>query len=185
MERYKIVFGGTMGAGKTQAISTLSEIPILQTEALNTDSFAHEKMLTTVGIDYGEISIGTEAKIGLYGTPGQIRFQFMWPLIAKGALGIILLIDHSKDSALDDLKQYLQAFGNPAFGDSGQQEFVIGITHVDQKPDKSLDLYRQYLLQQKQAYPLFAVDARQHADILLLVNVLVTVLEQKSQPLQP
>lgn len=175
MERYKIVFGGTMGAGKTQAISALSEIPILQTEALNTDTFAHEKMLTTVGIDYGEISIGSDIKIGLYGTPGQTRFQFMWPLIAKGALGIILLIDHTSDDSLDDLKQYLTAFGQ-----QGEQEFVIGITHVDEKRDKSLEIYRHYLAEIKQSYPLFAVDARQHDDILLLVNTLVTILEQKS-----
>lgn len=175
MQRYKIVFGGTMGAGKTQAITALSEIPVLQTEALNTDTFAHAKMLTTVGIDYGEISLSDDSRISLYGTPGQARFQFMWPLIAQGALGIILLIDHSSDGALQDLQHYLRAFG-----ESQQHEFVIGITHVDQRPDKSLEPYRQYLQQIKQSYPLFAIDARQKDDILLLVNSLISVLEYKA-----
>lgn len=175
MRRYKIVFGGTMGAGKTEAITTLSEIPVLQTEALNTDTFAHEKMLTTVGIDYGEISLGQEVKIGLYGTPGQARFQFMWPVIAKGALGIILLIDHSSEKSLDDLKHYLSAFG-----EMSAHEFVIGITHVDEKPDKSLESYREYLQQINQVYPVFAVDARQKDDIFLLINCLTNVLEQRS-----
>jgi signal recognition particle receptor subunit beta len=175
MQRYKIVFGGTMGAGKTEAITTLSEIPVLQTEALNTDTFAHEKMLTTVGIDYGEISLGQDAKIGLYGTPGQARFQFMWPLIAKGALGIILLIDHSSDQSLEDLKGYLNAFG-----DMATHEFVIGITHVDEKPDKSLESYRQYVQQLDQVYPVFAVDARKKDDIFLLINCLINILEQRA-----
>ncbi len=175
MQRYKIVFGGTMGAGKTQAITALSEVPVLQTEALNTDTFAHAKMLTTVGIDYGEISLGQDSKISLYGTPGQARFQFMWPLIAQGALGIVLLIDHSTDGALDDLKSYLHAFG-----DANHHEFVIGITHVDEKPHKSLEPYRQYLAQIQQNYPLFAIDARQKEDILLLVNSLISVLEYQA-----
>ncbi len=175
MQRYKIVFGGTMGAGKTQAISTLSEIPILQTEALNTDTQAHLKMHTTVGIDYGEISLGTDAKIGLYGTPGQARFQFMWPLIAQGAMGIILLIDHSSDQSVEDLKNYLTAFGS-----TNQYEFVIGITHTDVKPDKPLAPYHDYLKDIKQAYPLFAIDARQRDDVLLLINALISVLEQQA-----
>ena len=175
MQRYKIVFGGTMGAGKTQAISTLSEIPILQTEALNTDTQAHLKMHTTVGIDYGEISLGTDAKIGLYGTPGQARFQFMWPLIAQGAMGIILLIDHSSDQSVEDLKNYLTAFGS-----TNQYEFVIGITHTDVQPDKSLAPYHDYLKDIKQAYPLFAIDARQRDDVLLLINALISVLEQQA-----
>ena len=40
LQQYKIVFAGSMGAGKTEAIKSLSEIPVLATEALNTDSQA-------------------------------------------------------------------------------------------------------------------------------------------------
>ena len=106
MQRYKIVFGGGMGAGKSQAIQSISEITVFATEALNTDEVAHSKMLTTVGIDYGEITIDDEIKIGLYGTPGQRRFSFMWPSIAHGALGVIVLIDHSAKDPLTDLVQF-------------------------------------------------------------------------------
>ena len=94
LQQYKIVFAGSMGAGKTEAIKSLSEIPVLATEAFNTDSKTHNKMQTTVGIDYGEITLDDGAKIGLYGTPGQARFDFIWPLICKGALGVIILVDH-------------------------------------------------------------------------------------------
>ena len=92
LQQYKIVFAGTMGAGKTAAIQTISQIQVLSTEALNTDTAAHQKALTTVGIDYGEIALDDETKVGLYGTPGQERFNFMWGVICKGALGTILLI---------------------------------------------------------------------------------------------
>ena len=64
IQQYKIVFGGTMGAGKSRAIKALSEIEVLSTEALNTDLESHEKMLTTVGIDYGEITLDDGVKVG-------------------------------------------------------------------------------------------------------------------------
>ena len=82
LHQYKIVFGGSMGAGKSSAIQALSDIPVLTTEALNTDTAAHQKMQTTVGIDYGEITLEDGLQIGLYGTPGQDRFDFMWSVIS-------------------------------------------------------------------------------------------------------
>ena len=89
LQQYKIVFAGSMGAGKTEAIRSLSEVPVLATEAFNTDSQAHNKMQTTVGIDYGEITLDDGVKIGLYGTPGQARFDFIWPVIAKVLLVLL------------------------------------------------------------------------------------------------
>ena len=53
LQQYKIVFAGSMGAGKTEAIRSLSDIPVLLTEAFNTDQHSHAKLETTVGIDYG------------------------------------------------------------------------------------------------------------------------------------
>ncbi len=33
LQQHKIVFGGSMGAGKSAAIKTLSDIPVIETEA--------------------------------------------------------------------------------------------------------------------------------------------------------
>ncbi len=57
MQRLKIVFSGPMGAGKTQAISSLSDIPVVSTEVKNTDLGTNAKLLTTVGMDYGELTL--------------------------------------------------------------------------------------------------------------------------------
>ena len=110
LQQYKIVFAGSMGAGKTEAIRSLSEIPVLATEAFNTDDQSHKKMNTTVGIDYGEVTLEDGNKVGLYGTPGQGRFDFMWGVICKGAIGMILLIDHSIENPLKDLEFYINIF---------------------------------------------------------------------------
>ena len=171
IQQYKIVFGGTMGSGKSSAIKTLSEIDVLSTEALNTDLESHEKMLTTVGIDYGEITLDDGVKVGLYGTPGQDRFEFIWAVICKGAIGTIVMIDHTAENPLIDLEQYVQAF--QPFGNN----IVIAVTHIDRKPERTLSIYRDWLKARELNYPLFFVDARQQDDVLLLVETLIANVE--------
>lgn len=171
LQQYKIVFGGTMGADKSAAIQALSDIPVVSTEAINTDTNTHNKYLTTVGIDYGEILLSDETKIGLYGTPGQDRFDFMWTIVCKGAIGIVVLIDHSRIDALQDLDFYLDAFKNYS------ENIVIGITHLDQQDDKMLKIYRDWMMVHHFDYPLFAVDARKKEDVLLMIETLIATLE--------
>ena len=174
LQQYKIVFGGTMGAGKTAAIKSLSDIPVVSTEAVNTDLDAHSKYLTTVGIDYGEISLEDGTKIGLYGTPGQDRFDFMWPIVCKGAMGTVVLIDHSNPNRLKDLEFYLDAFQKYS------NNIVIGVTHLDEKKEQLLKIYYDWMTINNCHFPLFAVDARQKDDVLFMIETLIASLEVQS-----
>lgn len=155
LQQYKIVFAGSMGAGKTEAIRSLSEVPVLATEAFNTDTQAHSKAETTVGIDYGEITLDDGVKIGLYGTPGQTRFDFIWPVICQGALGVILLVDHNSKVPIEELEGYLDTFKDYT------QNISIGITHVDENKGQSTTMYREWLTQNNYQYPLFFLCTRQ------------------------
>jgi len=76
-----ILFAGPMGAGKSTAIATLSDIEVVTTEAANTERHVVDKETTTVALDYGEITIGDDEKVRLYGVPGQKRFDFMWTIL--------------------------------------------------------------------------------------------------------
>jgi len=172
--QYKIVFGGTMGAGKSAAINALSDIPVVSTEAVNTDLDAHSKYLTTVGIDYGEISLEDGTKIGLYGTPGQDRFDFMWTIVCQGAIGTVVLIDHSNPDRLKDLEFYLDAFQKYS------TNIVIGVTHIDEQNDQLLKIYYDWMSVNNRHHPLFAVDARQKDDVLLMIETLIASLEVQS-----
>ncbi|NNH01807.1 ATP/GTP-binding protein [Acinetobacter sp. ANC 5414] len=174
LQQYKIVFGGSMGAGKSAAIKVLSDIPVIETEAMNTDINRHSKYSTTVGIDYGEIVLEDDTKIGLYGTPGQDRFDFMWSIVCKGAIGVGILIDHSSAERLQDLQTYLNAF------QSYSENIVIGITHLDQQDDQMLKIYRDWMSLHLYSYPIFAVDARQKDDVLLMVEVLISAIETRT-----
>jgi uncharacterized protein len=173
IQKYKIVFAGSMGAGKTEAIKSLSEVPVLATEAFNTDENSHKKLNTTVGIDYGEVTLDDGNKVGLYGTPGQGRFDFMWGVICKGAIGTIVLIDHSLHAPLEELDYYINTFKQ--YGDN----IVIGVTHIDDDMGKPTHQYRQWLMERQLNFPVFFIDARKKADVLLLLETLITALEIK------
>ena len=92
MQEFKIIFAGSMGAGKTTAIKALSDKEVISTDVANSDKKAHNKLLTTVGIDYGQILLPPDTKVGLYGTPGQERFELVWRVVTEGALGAIVLL---------------------------------------------------------------------------------------------
>ena len=173
LHKLKIVFAGSIGSGKTEAIKSLSEIPVLATEVLNTDHISHQKMETTVGIDYGEITLDDGNKIGLYGTPGQQRFNFMWNVICKGAIGVIILVDHNLKNPIEELNHYVEVFK------SLSDNIAIGITHIDLDQNKTTHQYRLWLLENNYQYPLYFVDARKEEDVLMLIEVLVTTLEIK------
>ena len=69
-----ILFAGPMGAGKTTAIQSLSDTPVIATEAANSDRETADKATTTVALDYGEIIVSDEEKIRLYGIPGCLLY---------------------------------------------------------------------------------------------------------------
>lgn len=173
MQRLKIVFSGPMGAGKTQAIASLSDIPVVSTEVKNTDLESNAKALTTVGMDYGELSLEGGASIGLYGTPGQERFNFIWPILSQGALGVVILIDHSAADPVADLAHYVATFDKIYEG-----RIVIGVSQVDKKPEREFSIYRDWLDNNNRNLPIFPVDMRKRDDVLLLVESIIASLEQ-------
>ena len=99
-----------MGSGKTTAIRSLSEIEVVATEAANTERDVVDKPTTTVALDYGEIALGDEDKVRLYGIPGQRRFDFMWSILRERAEGMVLLVNNDAPDPVGLMLQYLDDF---------------------------------------------------------------------------
>lgn len=79
--QWGILFMGPVGAGKTQAIDTISDIEVVNTDERASDQTRLMKSSTTVSMDVGTLQLGEGAKLRLYGAPGQDRFDFMWDIL--------------------------------------------------------------------------------------------------------
>jgi len=172
MNRKKIVFIGPMGAGKSTAINAVSEIPAVATEALNTDMHIVNKTTTTVAMDYGELNLGELGVIGLYGIPGQRRFDFIWPIVSKGALGAILLLDASHEDCWDDFEYFIKAFEN--FANEGT--LMISLNRADDMQvcaERGQSILSEYGF----ALPILFSDPRNRNDIAMLLENLIATVE--------
>jgi len=173
----KIVFSGTVGAGKTTAIGCISECPPISTEALTTDDTSGSKATTTAALDYGEVDLGDDLVLRLYGTPGQRRFRHMWELLLPGSLGTIVLVDNSRPSPLDDVEVYLDNFN----GLVDPHTLIIGLTKTDVAPTPRIGDYESLLAKRGEDHPIIAVDVRERSEVLSLLNTLLNHIEGAAQ----
>ncbi len=169
----KLVFTGSVGAGKTTAITSLSEVPPIVTEARPSDDVASRKSTTTVAMDYGQLTLEDGSKLHLYGTPGQRRFDFMCHILTQGALGLIVLVNNAKPAPLDDLDYYLNL--NAEF--LKDKPAVIGVTHLDLAASPTLEDYYASLGERGEIWPVFRADARERENLAVLVDALMSLLE--------
>lgn len=170
----KLVFSGPVGAGKTTAMQQISEIPPVQTDRAMTIGATDNKKTTTVALDYGEITLFDDCKVLLFGTPGQRYFDYMCHIAARDAAGIILLLNDTDTDPATDLDYFIRLY--PEYARIGAM--VIGITHVENLSiDDPLARYHQWLMEKGLVLPIFAVDARERDDVILMIEALIASLE--------
>ncbi|MDH4186031.1 MAG: hypothetical protein OEV08_03450 [Nitrospira sp.] len=171
----KLIFGGSTGAGKSTALRTISDVSPILTEARPSDMVRRMKSETTVAMDYGELTLSNGKKLRLYGTPGQVRFEFMSEILCKGAMGLVLLANNVGANPLHELTYYLRLHGDFI----KRTAAVLGITHMDQKSSPTLEEFERYLAREKWNIPVFSVDVRNREQVLSLIETLVVQLEEK------
>jgi signal recognition particle receptor subunit beta len=173
----KIVIAGGFGVGKTTTVGSISEIPVLTTEAAMTDMAAAvdrtghlpEKTTTTMALDFGCITIDEEIKLYLFGTPGQDRFGFMWRDLTEGALGALVVVDTRRLDDCYPAVDYFERAGLP---------FVVAVNKFDGKLRHRLDDVR-WALAVPDDIPVVTFDARERLSIRdALLVVLRRALDQ-------
>ena len=177
MSEHVILFAGPMGAGKTTAVRSLSDIAVVSTEANNSDHSLSNKETTTVALDYGEIGISETEKIRLYGVPGQRRFDFMWSILKERAIGLILLINADGVDVEADIREHLDAFREVVV----RGGVVVGVTRSDVHG-------ASVILQAQQAAnavfperptPVFEVDARDAGQMRAMLMTFIADIEAR------
>jgi uncharacterized protein len=169
---HKILIAGGFGSGKTTLVGTISEVRPLRTEeTLTSASVGHDdlsgvgaKTTTTVALDFGRITFGSQVALYLFGLPGQERFSFMWDELSYGALGAVILADVRRLGDCFPSVNYFEERGLP---------FVVAINCFDNAPRYDPEEVRT-ALDLDTGVQLILCDARDAASVK---HVLVTLVE--------
>ena len=172
MRDFKLVFTGPMGVGKTTAIAALSDTAPIATEVANADTSV-AKATTTVGLDYGELTLDNGDKLRLYGTPGQMRFDFMWRILGRGALGVVILVDNSRPDPLADLDIYLDGFAELI----AQTACVVAVGRMEHHPSPGLDAYARRMEAKGVVCPVLPANVTDPQQVVQLLELLLLQLE--------
>lgn len=132
MDYKKLVIAGEVGSGKTQIVSTLSEITPFETEAKSSIDIGKE--FTTTGIDYGRIMLDEETALGLYGVPGQERFSFIWDQVNSSVWGLLIMIKYGAAPDYNNLDKLLSYFLPPG----SKTTCIIAVTHCENASESGL-----------------------------------------------
>ncbi|MEA5574866.1 GTP-binding protein [Anabaena sp. UHCC 0451] len=126
MEIMRLMVTGSVGAGKSTFIRSVSEIEVVDTDTRATDETALLKQRTTVAFDFGRLQFGPDMALHLYGTPGQSRFDFMWDILIRKAHAYIVLIAAHRAREFRYVRKILNFMQERA-----DIPMILGLTHTD------------------------------------------------------
>lgn len=175
---WNIAFMGPVGAGKTTAISSVSDIDCLDTEVAHYEgSPDSSKLTTTVALDMGVLELGQGDRLRLQGAPGQQRFDYMWDILLAQAQAVVILVGAGAQ-AQQDLDFYLAQVRRLTEGQGRAVPVVIGLTHADAVHDSTgLRFAGQGCPCSQCQPPIVPVDARERGSVVRLLQVVTALLE--------
>jgi signal recognition particle receptor subunit beta len=172
----KLAIIGEVGSGKTRLVKTLSEISPIETEAKSSIDIGKE--YTTVGIDYGRITLSDDMALGIYGVPGQERFSFLWEFVNQSLWGLLILIRYGETPDYANLDKLLHFFAP----EKKQTTCIIGITHCEDADKESLSALGQeirvMLMQHNVVAPVLHTDPRNRESAISLLSLFNTLNNQ-------
>ena len=174
----RLIIVGSVGSGKTTSIKTVSKLPMISCEAKATEQDAlHRKATTTVGVEYGALFI-RKTKLHIYGTPGQKRFDFIAPVLCKGAAGMIVMIDNGCSNPMHELNYFLGLHGPYLKKNPG----IIAVTHYDDANAKThLIDYHRHVREHGFDCAIMCLDAREENQVKKVIMKLLIEISRRRQ----
>lgn len=169
--KHQVVFVGPFGVGKTTALRAVSDIPVASMETASGEVAAlgdAGKTTTTVGFDYGEWQFPDGARVGLFGVPGQERFNAMWDALLPQSSAVVLWLYGDRASALAEGRFWLDALA----ARKAVARLAVAVTRLAaDTPDHLLDPYRQLAERYHPLAPVITADPRDAGSVMQAIMV--------------
>ena len=174
MKTMRSVVAGTIGAGKSTFVRTLSEIEVVDTDRIATDEASLLKPETTVALDFGRLILSPNMDLHIYGTPGQARFDFMWDLLIQNAHCYILLVAAHRPNDFHFSREIISFINQRV-----QIPMIVGLTHTDCvgaiNPEEIMNILG-YNMSDKNRPPCVQVNPNDRSSVLEALVVLMALL---------
>jgi signal recognition particle receptor subunit beta len=163
----QVAFVGPFGVGKTTAVRSLSDIPVVNTDVLTAVGSlprpgSPRKRTTTVGLDYGEWHRSDGSVVCLVGTPGQERFVTVRRSAMPRSTSIVLWLFGDQSYAVEEADEWMGYLGDSRTW----ARMTLAVTRSTDSPDApALDDYVDMLRRYDPSIPVVAADPRVRADV--------------------
>ncbi|WP_035588934.1 GTP-binding protein [Hippea jasoniae] len=172
---FKIIVTGSFNSGKTEFIKQISEIePITTDKPVSEKELKEIKALTTVAMDFGRLTVSEDIVIHLYATPGQERFDFVYPLLVKNALALIILADITDENSIKSIPVYYRKFYNLK-----RLPTVVALTKVDLDNHVPEELIQETLSAVPSNVPIVRINATNKEEVKDTVLLALEQLEEE------
>ena len=171
MNYYNYIIVGPHAAGKTTALTSLSELSFASIQNKIAEHQALSISLTLPDIEHAICKLEGNQTAFLHGYSNQEQITQILPVLGHEADGGIILLDHTQINAIDDFEIYLNLLGEHV------DNLILAISHVDENTQQLLKKYRNILAMKNIKMPIFVVDPRKKEDIVMLIEVLLARTE--------
>ncbi|GAB95131.1 hypothetical protein BJY21_004160 [Kineosphaera limosa] len=174
----QVAFVGPLGVGKTTAVRAISDVPVVSTEVIRSSvavgpKRAAEKPTTTVGIDYGEWVTPDGTRVGVLGTPGQLRFASARSSVVARRASIVLWGFGDRPETVEEMAEWLTRIGD----ETVWARTIVALTRREAREDEAmpnLGDFRARLAPFRPDMPLLEADPRDRDQV---VRVVLTALD--------
>lgn len=178
MKTMRSVIAGTVGAGKSTFVRTLSEIEVVNTDRTASDDTLVLKPETTVALDFGRLALSPNMNLHIYGTPGQARFDFMWDLLIQNAHTYILLVAAHRPNEFHYAREIISFINQRV-----QIPMLIGLTHMDcpgALASEDILMTLGYNMHEKNCPPIVNVNPKDRTSVIEALLILMALLIESS-----
>lgn len=172
----RIAFIGPMGIGKTTAIRALCGEDMAGADVRNLDTQAHAKEFTTVGAEFGQISLGAGETIQVCGCPGQERFDFLRQWVMSVSVGVFVMVDANAVGVIEEAGRLLAETANAEY-----PPLTLVLSCRPASPALVQRLADGLLAAGHGVTPILEVDVRRSSDVMNALSVLVSMLSLHSE----